>query len=160
MSAEKSTKPYLIRALHEWCTDNGYTPYLVVAVRDDYTQVPIEYVKDNEIILNIAFDATKNLVMKNDFISFFARFAGVSREIFIPIGAVVSIFSQETGDGMGFEYEEATNNDERIGGPSTTRSKLSVVTESELSLSEDDEDNEPNPDKPSSSHRPKLRLVK
>lgn len=107
MQQTVSTKPYLIRALHEWCSDQGYTPYLVVAVRCKM-QVPMEYVKDGEIVLNIGYNATRNLTLGNDYITFSARFNGVSREIVIPVGAVVSIFAKESGDGMGFEYEEAS----------------------------------------------------
>lgn len=99
-----STKPYLIRALHEWCSDHSYTPYLVVRVMSKM-QVPMEHVKNNEIVLDISYNATHNLSIGNDYISFSARFSGVSREILVPIGCVVSIFSRENGEGMGFEYE-------------------------------------------------------
>jgi stringent starvation protein B len=99
-----STKPYLIRAIHEWCSDHDFTPYLVVAVRGEM-QVPMEYVKNGEIVLNISYNATRNLNLGNDYVSFSARFNGVSRDIMIPVGAVVSIFSRENGEGMGFEYE-------------------------------------------------------
>ncbi|WP_028448717.1 MULTISPECIES: ClpXP protease specificity-enhancing factor [Chitinibacter] len=99
-----STKPYLIRAIHEWCSDQGFTPYLVVAVRGKM-QVPMEYVKNGEIVLNISYNACRNLTIANDFISFSARFNGISRDIAIPVGAVISIFSRENGEGMGFEYE-------------------------------------------------------
>ena len=75
-----STRPYLIRALYEWCTDNGFTPYVAVAV-DDSVQVPREYVKDGEIVLNVSFDATSSLKLGNEFIEFKARFAGTPREI-------------------------------------------------------------------------------
>lgn len=99
-----STKPYLIRAIHEWCSDQGYTPYLVVAVRNKM-QVPMEYVKNGEIVLNISYNACRNLTLGNDFVTFSARFNGISREIAVPVGAVVSIFAKENGEGMGFEYE-------------------------------------------------------
>lgn len=99
-----STKPYLIRALHEWCFDHSYTPYLVVRVMGKM-QVPMEHVKNNEIVLDISYNATHNLSIGNDYISFSARFSGVSREILVPVGCVVSIFSRENGEGMGFEYE-------------------------------------------------------
>jgi stringent starvation protein B len=103
-----STKPYLIRAIHEWCSDRSLTPYLVVAVRGKM-QVPLEYVKNGEIVLNIGYNATRNLTMGNDFISFSARFNGVSRDIAIPVGAVVSIFARENGEGMGFEFEASVD---------------------------------------------------
>lgn len=101
-----STKPYLLRAIHEWCSDQGFTPYLVVAVRGKM-QVPMEYVKNGEIVLNTSYSACRNLLIANDFITFSARFNGVSRDIVIPVGAVVSIFSRENGEGMGFEYEDS-----------------------------------------------------
>lgn len=99
-----STKPYLIRALHEWCTDNGHTPYIVVWVTEQ-TAVPREFVKNNEIVLNIAHTACKGLKIDNDWISFSARFGGVARDIWVPVANVMSIFARETGEGMGFEVE-------------------------------------------------------
>jgi stringent starvation protein B len=80
--SEISTKPYMLRAIYEWCTDSGYTPYLAVKV-DRATTVPMEYVKNGEIVLNISFGATSGLKMDNDAIRFHARFGGVSREIFV-----------------------------------------------------------------------------
>ena len=96
-----STRPYLIRALYEWCIDNGLTPYVAVAV-DETVQVPREYVKNNEIVLNISFDATSSLKLGNDFIEFKARFAGSAREIMVPIGRVIAIYARENGQGMAF----------------------------------------------------------
>jgi stringent starvation protein B len=104
--AEKSTKPYLIRALHEWCSDSGLTPYLSVQV-NAATRVPVEYVKNGEIVLNIAYDATHRLTIGNDLIQFAARFNGVSRECSIPIEAVTGIFAKENGQGMMFPREPA-----------------------------------------------------
>ena len=96
-----STRPYLIRALYEWCTDNGLTPYVAVQV-DETVQVPREYVKNNEIVLNISFDATSSLKLGNDFIEFKARFAGSAREIVVPISRVIAIYARENGQGMAF----------------------------------------------------------
>jgi stringent starvation protein B len=96
-----STRPYLIRALYEWCTDNGFTPYVAVQV-DDSVQVPREYVKNGEIVLNISFDATSSLKLGNDFIEFKARFAGSAREISVPVGRVIAIYARENGQGMAF----------------------------------------------------------
>jgi len=96
-----STRPYLIRALYEWCTDNGYTPYVAVQV-DDSVQVPREYVKNGEIVLNISFDATSSLKLGNEFIEFKARFAGTAREIVVPVGRVIAIYARENGQGMAF----------------------------------------------------------
>ncbi|MHB1198834.1 MAG: ClpXP protease specificity-enhancing factor [Polaromonas sp.] len=96
-----STRPYLIRALYEWCTDNGFTPYVAVSV-DETVQVPREYVKNNEIVLNISFDATSSLQLGNEFIEFKARFAGSPREIMVPITHVIAIYARENGQGMAF----------------------------------------------------------
>lgn len=103
MTAQESTstRPYLIRALYEWCTDNGFTPYVAVRV-DDSVQVPREYVKDGEIVLNISFDATSALQLGNDFIEFKARFGGKPREILVPVGRVIAIYARENGQGMAF----------------------------------------------------------
>ena len=96
-----STRPYLIRALHDWCTDNGFTPYLAVYV-DRSVQVPLEYVKNNEIVLNVSFEATSGLQLGNDQVSFKARFGGVAREIIVPIDHVIAIYARENGQGMAF----------------------------------------------------------
>lgn len=96
-----STRPYLIRALYDWCTDNGLTPYVAVLV-DDTVQVPREYVKNGEIVLNISFDATSSLKLGNDFIEFKARFAGSAREIMVPVSRVIAIYARENGQGMAF----------------------------------------------------------
>lgn len=100
-----STKPYLIRAIHEWCCDNGYTPYLLVKAGPS-TRVPLEHVKDGQIVLNVSYDATGKLMMDNDAISFQARFGGVARDLFVPIGTVLAIYAKENGVGMGFEPDE------------------------------------------------------
>ena len=97
-----STKPYLLRAIYEWCTDSGYTPYLAVKV-DAATTVPMEYVKKGEIILNISYGATSGLKMDNDAITFRARFNGVSRELYIPVHNVLAIYANENGQGMAFD---------------------------------------------------------
>ncbi|MDB5890473.1 MAG: ClpXP protease specificity-enhancing factor [Polaromonas sp.] len=96
-----STRPYLIRALYEWCTDNGLTPYVAVSV-DDSVQVPREYVKNHEIVLNISFDATSSLKLGNEYIEFKARFAGSARDIMVPISRVIAIYARENGQGMAF----------------------------------------------------------
>jgi stringent starvation protein B len=110
-NAGSSTRPYLIRALHDWCTDNGFTPYVAVHV-DRSVQVPMEYVSNNEIVLNIGFDATSSLDLGNDFIQFKARFGGVAREIIVPVDHVVAIYARENGQGMAFPAPE---------GPSTAQ---------------------------------------
>lgn len=99
-----STRPYLIRAMYEWCSDNGFTPYIAVAV-DESVMVPREYVKDGEIVLNISFDATSSLKLGNDFIEFKGRFAGVAREIMVPVSQVIAIYARENGQGMAFPMD-------------------------------------------------------
>jgi stringent starvation protein B len=96
-----SSQPYLIRAWHEWCTDNGLTPYVTVSV-DASVQVPREYVKDDEIVLNISYDSTTGLQMGNDYLAFKARFAGVVRDVMVPVDRVLAIFARENGQGMAF----------------------------------------------------------
>jgi stringent starvation protein B len=96
-----STRPYLIRALHDWCTDNGFTPYVAVFV-DETVQVPVEYVKNREIVLNVSFEATSGLQLGNEFIEFKARFGGVPRDILVPVDRVVAIYARENGQGMAF----------------------------------------------------------
>jgi stringent starvation protein B len=102
--AERSTKPYLIRAIHEWCSDSNLTPYISVRV-DASTRVPMESVKNGEIVLNVGYDATHKLTIGNDFIQFSARFSGVSRECSIPMDAVLGIFARENGQGLFFAQE-------------------------------------------------------
>lgn len=102
--SQLKTKPYILRALYEWCLDSGYTPHIAVWV-NEYTQVPRQYVKDNEIVLNIGPNASHNLTIDNEWIHFAARFNGQSEEIWIPVGHVSGLFARETGEGMGFEVE-------------------------------------------------------
>ena len=101
-----STRPYLVRALYEWCTDNGLTPYVAVMV-DETVQVPREYVQDGEIVLNVSFDATSSLKLGNEFIEFKARFGGKPREIMVPMNRVMAIYARENGQGMAFPVNRA-----------------------------------------------------
>ncbi len=96
-----STRPYLIRALHEWCTDNGFSPYIAVQV-DASVQVPMEFVKNGEIVLNVSADATGSLRLGNDFVEFKARFGGIPRDIVVPVDHVIAIYARENGQGMAF----------------------------------------------------------
>jgi stringent starvation protein B len=105
MSEAASTKPYLIRALYEWCTDNGYTPHIAVKVQGQ-VRVPMEFVRNGDIVLNIAFSATSAMHMDNQAITFKARFGGVSREIYVPIESVTAIYASENGQGMAFDVIE------------------------------------------------------
>ena len=102
------TKPYFLRALYEWCTDNGFTPYITVIV-DGTTRVPNEFVKDGQIVLNISFDATSGLKIANDYVSFAARFGGKARDIAVPIERIAAIYARENGHGMGFEVTEVVS---------------------------------------------------
>ncbi|MDN5844568.1 MAG: ClpXP protease specificity-enhancing factor, partial [Alcaligenaceae bacterium] len=106
MQETSTTKPYLLRALHEWCLDNGYTPYIVVTV-DANTVVPVAHIHDGQITLNINPLATNRLIIGNDYIEFEARFSGVTEQIFVPVAAVSAIYARETGTGMGFEVIES-----------------------------------------------------
>jgi len=103
---EISTKPYLLRALYEWCTDNGYTPHIAVRV-DNQTRVPRQFVRDNEIVLNISFEATSQLQMGNEWIEFSARFSGKSHKIEVQVANVLAIYARENGQGMAFPVDPA-----------------------------------------------------
>lgn len=106
-SQSTSTRPYLLRALYEWCVDNHLTPY-VAAYVDDSVKVPRDHVKNNEIVLNISMDATNNLQIGHDFLQFKARFGGVAREIVVPIDHIIAIYARENGQGMAFPVPQAT----------------------------------------------------
>jgi stringent starvation protein B len=106
MAKERSTKPYLIRAICEWCSDSGFTAYLSVKV-DAQTRVPAEHVKNGEIVLNISPDAAHRLTIGDDMIQFAARFSGVSRECSVPIAAVQGVFARENSQGLFFQPEPA-----------------------------------------------------
>ena len=161
-----STRPYLIRALYEWCTDNGFTPYVAVLV-DDSVQVPREYVKNGEIVLNISYDATSSLKLGNDFIEFKARFAGSAREIMVPVSRVIAIYARENGQGMAFPVPVASPDDEGAKGsplssvpaaPAEGETKVVqlVPAEGQGTPSTDD----PEPPKPPAGPRPALKRVK
>lgn len=104
------TKPYILRALYDWALDSGYTPHIVAWVNEN-TQVPLQYVRDNEIVLNIGATAAHNLTIDDKWIHFAARFNGISHDIWIPVGHVSSIFARETGEGMGFDVEPLIEDD-------------------------------------------------
>jgi stringent starvation protein B len=125
-----STRPYLIRALYEWCTDNGFTPYVAVLV-DETVQVPREYVKNGEIVLNISFDATSSLKLGNDFIEFKARFAGTAREIMVPVSRVIAIYARENGQGMAFPVPVAGGGEAEAARPSPLSSVPAAPQETE-----------------------------
>ncbi|MGX4641108.1 ClpXP protease specificity-enhancing factor [Massilia sp. SYSU DXS3249] len=157
-----STKPYLLRAIYEWCTDSGFTPYLAVKV-DAATTVPMEYVRKGEIILNISYGATSGLKMDNEAIQFRARFAGVSRDIYVPVHNVLAIYANENGQGMAFEVSTtAAEMPAPTEEPATASPGLSAVpggtndaATATLSHSPDD-DNDP----PKKGGRPTLTRIK
>jgi stringent starvation protein B len=103
---EISTKPYLLRALYEWCTDNGFTPHIAVRV-DNGTRVPRQFVRNDEIVLNISFEATSQLQMGNEWIEFSARFSGKSHKIEVQVTNVLAIYARENGQGMAFPVDPA-----------------------------------------------------
>jgi stringent starvation protein B len=119
-----STRPYLIRALYEWCTDNGLTPHLAVCV-DSSVQVPQEFVKQGEIVLNVSFDATSSLKLGDEFIEFKGRFAGIPREILVPVRQVMAIYARENGQGMSFPLSDVGVN-ESTAAPSSKPSGTSA----------------------------------
>ena len=126
-----STKPYLLRALHEWCTDNGYTPYIEVQV-DENTVVPAAHIQEGKIVLSISFSATNALVMGNEYIEFQARFNGAVEDIFVPVAAISAIFARETSAGMSFEVSpsaayNSTDNDSPPEAPAPDRGHLRIV---------------------------------
>jgi len=104
MSDVPSNKPYLIRALHQWCSDNGFTPFMAVFV-DSTVEVPMEFVKNAEIVLNLSAEACHQLQIENDYISFQARFGGVPRKILVPVTHILAIYARENGQGMSFPFD-------------------------------------------------------
>ena len=177
-TSSTSTRPYLIRALHEWCTDNGLTPYITVQV-DENTQVPKEHVKNKEIVLNVSFDATSGLKLGNEYIEFKGRFSGVARDIIVPVNSVIAIFARENSQGMAFPNtapamtasdELATDaltplapiDNDRNSETVRKVSKL-VSVEAVAPASEDDQgpgDHRPKPSSPGAGSRPNLKRVK
>jgi stringent starvation protein B len=132
MSDIPSNKPYLIRALHQWCTDFGFTPFMAVFV-DASVEVPMEFVKKDEIVLNLSLEACHQLNLDNDWISFQARFGGVPRKIMVPVSHVLAIYARENGQGMSFPFdatqagklkEDAPENTEK---PKASRPSLTIV---------------------------------
>ncbi len=159
-----STKPYMLRAIYEWCTDSGFTPYLAVKV-DAATTVPMEYVKKGEIVLNISFGATSGLKMDNDAVHFHARFGGVSREIYVPVQNVLAIYANENGQGMAFEVGSTAAESAAapaVEAPASAAPALSAVPSAAAekpaeALSQiPDDNNEP----PKKGGRPTLTVIK
>jgi stringent starvation protein B len=148
-----STRPYLIRGLYEWCTDNGFTPFIAVLV-DETVRVPNEYVKDGEIVLNISFDATSALKLGNDYIEFKGRFGGVARDILVPVARVLAIYAKENGQGMAFPLlanAAAPSVQPTVDAPSTT---LTPVQSDKV------ESGSPEAPRPGGGARPSLTRIK
>ena len=171
-TAGTSTRPYLIRALHDWCTDNGFTPYVAVFV-DGRVKVPMEYVKNNEIVLNVGFEATSGLTLGNEFIEFKARFGGVSRDIVVPVDHVVAIYARENGQGMAFPLpkdlqspdeaeatEGAAEAESRAGHGLRLAAIDDLPPESEASTVGVDRGDDETPPPPPTGPRPALKRVK
>ena len=142
-----STRPYLIRALYDWCSENGFTPYVAVKV-DASVQVPREYVQGGEIVLNVSMDATSSLKLGNDFIEFKARFGGKPREIMVPIHRVMAIYARENGQGMAFPVSDEP----------AEPAVLSVVDPADSDPPEAED--APPPPSTSGSPRPALKRIK
>jgi len=145
--SEISTKPYLLRAIYEWCTDNGFTPYLSVKVTAG-VQVPMEFVRKGEIVLNVSFTATSGLKMDNDAITFKARFGGVSREIYVPVANVQAIFASENGQGMVFDSidEELLEAEVEVEAPRTSLGLAPVQVSSEKNEETSDPEKKKSPE--------------
>ena len=168
-TAGTSTRPYLIRALHDWCTDNGFTPYVAVFV-DKHVQVPIEYVKNNEIVLNVGFEATSALKLGNEAIEFKARFGGTSRDIVVPVDHVIAIYARENGQGMAFPMPAeaagvpalpAPAPDEIAGAPPSRSTSLTLTGPAAVpGTSEPEPAPESPPPGPPSRRKPSLKRVK
>jgi stringent starvation protein B len=164
---EVSTKPYLIRAIHEWCSDSGYTPYIAV-VADDQVNVPREFVKNGEIVLNISPLATNRLSLGNEFIEFQARFGGQAREVSVPVDKVIAIYARENGQGMAFD---APGSSAPAGVPTAAGKAEPIPVAAPVALVPvdklvaptvpgDDPGEPPTPTPPRPGDRPKLTRVK
>lgn len=166
-----STRPYLIRALYEWCSDNGFTPYIAVQA-DDTVQVPREYVQGGEIVLNISFDATSGLKLGNEYIEFKARFAGVQRDIFIPVDRVLAIYARENGQGMAFPVAPAPAAADGAGEPALAGpapgaapparplSPVQLVSSEDAKAGASDDDTRPPAPSGGGGQRPALKRIK
>ena len=164
-TAGTSTRPYLIRALHDWCTDNGFTPYVAVFV-DAHVQVPVEYVKNNEIVLNVGFEATSALKLGNETIEFKARFGGSSREIIVPIDHVIAIYARENGQGMAFpmpsegQTPSATVETPAGATPARGTPRLALTDAATRAENAEGSDTTPPPEPAPGGSRPSLKRVK
>jgi stringent starvation protein B len=148
-----STRPYLIRGLYEWCTDNGFTPFIAVLV-DETVRVPNEFVKDGEIVLNISFDATSALKLGNDYIEFKGRFGGIARDILVPVDRVLAIYARENGQGMAFPLLASSVPPSRDAETESQTVTLTSVT------SDKSDSSSPEGPRPGGNGRPSLTRIK
>ena len=148
-----STRPYLIRGLYEWCTDNGFTPFIAVLV-DESVRVPNEFVKDGEIVLNISFDATSALKLGNEYIEFKGRFGGIARDILVPVDRVLAIYARENGQGMAFPLLASSVSPSR-----EAETESQAVTLTSVTSDKPDSSNPEGP-RPGGSGRPSLTRIK
>ncbi|CAM8669909.1 SspB Stringent starvation protein B [Comamonadaceae bacterium] len=152
-----STRPYLIRALYEWCTDSGFTPFIAVQV-DDAVRVPMEFVKDGEIVLNVSFDATSALKLGNEYIEFKGRFGGVARDILVPVDHVLAIYARENGQGMAFPLSTKTPKAQSLDVEGVNKAPGAALTAVDAAQ---EADSEPTPPKsPTPASRPALTRIK
>ena len=158
-----STRPYMIRALYEWCVDHHFTPYVAVHV-DETVQVPQEYVKNGEIVLNISYDATSGLKLGNDFIEFKARFSGSARGIMVPVNRVLAIYARENGQGMAFPLQLLAPDegaDQEGGGSRSDQASIAPVkAPRNLNLTLSGDTPTPTPPPKTGGKRPELKRVK
>jgi stringent starvation protein B len=157
-------RPYLLRAFYEWLLDNQLTPHLVVDIMLPGVQVPMEYARDGQIVLNIAPRAVGNLELANDEVRFNARFGGVPRNVSVPLAAVLAIYARENGAGTMFEPEaaydedaESYNDDSEVDTGSESETVMSVI---DGDKPDHDDDNDPDDTPPPRGGRPALRVVK
>lgn len=159
MSQLTARRPYLLRAFYDWLLDNQLTPHLVVDINLPGVQVPLEYARDGQIVLNIAPRAVGNLELGNDHVQFNARFGGVPRQVSVPMAAILAIYARENGAGTMFEPEpayELAAQDELEGQEETM---MSVIDGDRPDDSTDD-DTPPDDEPPPRGGRPSLRVVK
>ena len=160
--ATTSTRPYMVRAMYDWCVDNNCTPFIVVAV-DASVRVPQEFVQNGEIVLNVSLGATSNMTLGNDYIEFKARFGGVARDICVPMGRVSAIYARENGQGMTFPIEAANPDapsSAKLGSVSAPSASAGATPPPVLGIVPSDEGAKDTDPKPPAGPRPSLTRVK
>lgn len=164
-------RPYLLRAFYEWIVDNGMTPHILVDARSPQVSVPRQHVKDGSIVLNVSMSAANNLMMRDDEVTFNARFGGKAFSIYLPMWSVMAIYSRETQDGISFPPDEYVESAPEIQATSPfltavpdadeTDYDAEEIVDAELPDAAVRQDNESEPAKPDNKQRPSfLRVVK